>query len=434
MPLDLDWDVPLAHRQGGATYLDGIDVYYDFDWFAVLRHERAQFTRGQCVAQQVRAHCPEGKTPALLLTDRDGADEGFVETPLHLVLVLNLPEYITTSPNASLSYLASRLGSGIRRIGQLNQLADADPEEIRAFLQLQLNVDHITAWAADNEAHLEQIRDIPGVRDPGRTASVAEVVAALHAMEGVPAEVVDAVAALFGPGADRDDRLKLLRAVTEDPDGRHVTGEVVFERAADRMADTRRAVTEYEALLDAPASTETDLQQFIERNPWLLGLEYVNARPRREVPRGTLDFILERFDGFHDIMELKNPADPIIKAPDVIDGVQPSPSRYALSPDLAQALAQAHVYREILTIDAETVLRRYGLEYTRDPQVIIVIGRTPPSHRADVLRELNKSLHRVEIVPYDLLASRAAAVLDNVEKYLLAGGEAVEAEGGAEAA
>jgi len=37
-----------------------------------------------------------------------------------------------------------------------------------------------------------------------------------------------------------------------------------------------------------------------------------------------------------------------------------------------------------------------------------------------VLTEVNKSLHRVEIVPYDVLAKRADAVLDNIEKYLLA--------------
>lgn len=58
----------------------------------------------------------------------------------------------------------------------------------------------------------------------------------------------------------------------------------------------------------------------------------------------------------------------------------------------------------------------------RDPRLIIVIGKagSPPEHRQRVLLELNKSLHRVEIVPYDVLAKRATAVLDNVELYLLA--------------
>ena len=61
-----------------------------------------------------------------------------------------------------------------------------------------------------------------------------------------------------------------------------------------------------------------------------------------------------------------------------------------------------------------------------------MIGKAPPPHRLDILRELNKSLHRVEIVPYDVLAERAEAVLDNVARYVLAAGgeprESVEAE------
>lgn len=40
-----------------------------------------------------------------------------------------------------------------------------------------------------------------------------------------------------------------------------------------------------------------------------------------------------------------------------------------------------------------------------------------------LLRELNKSLHRVEIVPFDLIGQRASVVLDNVERYLGVAGD-----------
>ena len=151
----------------------------------------------------------------------------------------------------------------------------------------------------------------------------------------------------------------------------------------------------------------------------------MRVRPTRTIPRGTAsDLILERYDGFHDLLALKSPQNDIVIAPDLVDGVPPSPSAYKLSPSLAQALAQVHVYRDILTQDAGTILRRYGLDRTRDPRVIIVIGRAPLEHRAEVLRELNKSLHRMEIVPYNALAERGEAVLDNVVKYRLAAAEA----------
>jgi hypothetical protein len=98
---------------------------------------------------------------------------------------------------------------------------------------------------------------------------------------------------------------------------------------------------------------------------------------------------------------------------------------------LAQALAQIHVYRDILSAGDQTVERLYGLRNTRDPRVIIVIGQmtTLTEPRERVLRALNLSLHRVEIVPYDLLADRATVVLDNVERHLSAAEHASENSG-----
>jgi hypothetical protein len=37
------------------------------------------------------------------------------------------------------------------------------------------------------------------------------------------------------------------------------------------------------------------------------------------------------------------------------------------------------------------------------------------------MRELNRSLHRVEVVPYDVPGKRATAALANVEQYLSGG-------------
>ena len=93
---------------------------------------------------------------------------------------------------------------------------------------------------------------------------------------------------------------------------------------------------------------------------------------------------------------------------------------YALSPSLANALAQAHVYRDSLTTDDRATERNFGLRDSRDPRLVVVIGAASslPDHRLRVLRELNKSLHRVEVVPYDLLGERAESALSNVERYL----------------
>jgi hypothetical protein len=173
------------------------------------------------------------------------------------------------------------------------------------------------------------------------------------------------------------------------------------------------------------------MQTFIEDNLWLLGLDYAVMRPRKSGPSGTADFLLQRYDGFHDLLELKSPHDEIIRAPEVADGAGvPPPHEYALSKTLAQALAQAIVYRDRLTRHPDAAEEFYGLPHTRDPRLVIVIGKADPlpDHRRRVLLELNRSLHRVEVVPYDVLAKRASAVLNNIELHLLAASEASATE------
>jgi hypothetical protein len=256
-------------------------------------------------------------------------------------------------------------------------------------------------------------------------AHVNDALDALRALEGLDAELVDAIAGLVATSPDAESRLRLLRALTEDPAGRYLASDVLGERITERLADARAATSSYSELLADRSSNETDLQRFIEKNPWLLGLDYVHVRHRRALPRGTMDFILERYDGYHDLLELKSPQDPIIVAPDAVDGIPPSASEFQLSPDLAQALAQVHVYRDVLSVGRETLDELYGLRDVREPRVIIVIGQASqlPGHRRRVLRELNLSLHRVEIAPYDVIATRANTVLDNVERHLFAAEE-----------
>jgi len=259
------------------------------------------------------------------------------------------------------------------------------------------------------------------VADVGQApADVGAVAAALQALGGLDAEIIAAIESVLGRVEDREAKLAFLRALTADRLGRYVTSEVLGQRISERLGDARDVADRYARLVDDPQSTETHLQGFIEEHPWLLGLDYAQVRPRRLLPRGQMDFILERYDGYHDLLELKSPQDPIVSAPAAVDGVPPVASSFALSPDLAQALAQVHVYRD--TMSADVVDRLYGLRNTRDPRIIIVIGRAGPlpDHRGRVLRELNLSLHRVEIVPYDVLASRARTILDNVERHLTA--------------
>jgi hypothetical protein len=418
---DLNWDVPVSYRRGSPARLAGIDLYYDFPWLDHFNDARAQFKHGLCLARLVQRSCPSGLTPALLLTASDSVEERIIQTDSHFVLVVDLPRYRSQATgNAAESYYADRLGI---------QALATRPDVVNAVLT-QLSIDDITTWVSEDVNRIDQVRGIAGVRDGSSVpATAADAIAALRALDTLDASDIAALAALFGPDTDRDARMELVRRITGDPTGRYVTGQVLVQRTTDRIADARSAMSDYQQLLNDPGSNETTMQHFIESNLWLLGLDYAHMRARHQLPRGTMDFILQRFDGFHDLLELKSPQDPVIRAPVAVSGDMPaSPSGYSLSPDLAQALAQAHVYRDILSRSESISEDLYGLPHARDARLIIVIGKAEamPSECTRVLREINKSLHHVEIVPYDVLSKRANAVLDNVELYLIAADESSE--------
>lgn len=342
MSMDLGWDRQLGHRVGSAKRLAGIDLYFDFPWGVHFRDGRAQFRNGQCLARRVRASCPEGKTPALLLTDRDHIEEGTRSTDRYHVFVLNLPKYLQTSPDASLSYWADHLGPGITEISHLpDVLAEATEQQVSELIQSQLSLQHIATWVSGNRDRIQQIREIVQAERPGPAATWPEIVAAVQALGDLDAEAVAAFARLVGPGANREHRLEFVRRLTDDAIGRYLTLQVLAERTAERVADSRKVIAEYKALLEDPASLETTMQKFIEANPWLLGLEYVAIRAQQQILQGTTDFLLERVDGFHDVLELKSPHDLIIKVRGPDDASpSPSASEYSLSVDLAQALAR----------------------------------------------------------------------------------------------
>lgn len=413
------WDRPLLYRKGSPNRLRGIDLYYDFPWNQFFPDGRAQFRNGFCLAGLAQDDCPPGKTPGLLLTDRDDVPEEPIETDTHFVLVVNLPRYLAqASSDAAASYFAHKSPSGITSISRLREVTDR-PEVIQAVFDEHLDVDRIAAWAGENMGRLAQLRALTGDSQPPSPSSPASISKALRALEGLDPEIVEAIAVLLH-GADRTARLAFLSALTADQDGRYVTGEALGERILDRLSDVWAASKRFASLLANPTVGETALQAFIEEHPWLLGLDYVRVLPQKNVPRGTVDFLLERFDGYHDLLELKDPHDPIVQAPKAKDGVPPPASGYSLSPALAQALAQVEVYHEVLTESALLLEQQYGLSRTRYPRLVVVIGQAAglEPHCFRVLRNLNLSLHRIEIVPYDVLADRAKTSIRNVQAYL----------------
>lgn len=304
MRSQLDWDAPLRYRRGAHQRLRGIDVYYEFPWGRHFPDRRAQFVNGQCLADQVIEDCPDDKRPALLLTDRDDVDEGARETERAYVMVANMPRYLENAQgNPARAYLAQRLGRGITRAKRFSEVGEVDADELARVLGDRLDAEVLKSWAGENEERLELLRTI-GTPEDGeaegdeRPSDLERALAALEALEGLDLQITEAIAALVMTETDIAARAELLWALTDDSEGRLVAGETLHARASERLEDARDAAGRFDRLLKKGG--ETDIQHFLESHPWLLGLDYAQIRPRQQIPRGAVDFLLERFDGFNE--------------------------------------------------------------------------------------------------------------------------------------
>ena len=387
------WQPQLSRRTGARKLLAGLDVYHDFPWNCVIGHGKTTFTNGMDLAERIRDDCPEGMTPALLLTTRDDVEEGYLPTDdaTH-VFVIHIGRYLEkAAAGAAVNYLAGELGVSDLAAMRLARKKIPDSRQLEEILEDAVTEERLGQWAD---------------RKPERVAMLQEIVDSRTTYAGATEDIPAARRAArrflqtVGPAAVQG----VADELASTPEGRRAVTSV--NQLHGRIEDVRVAAREFRDLLAKPDASERELQKFIEENPLLLGLEYAEVMPRKQILRGEVDFLVRRHDGYHDLLELKGPHDPII----LCNGDEAYPSSYSLAPNLSQALAQVNVYREWLTATPSDTLKLYGIRRTRDPRVTIVIGLAsalPNETAGDILRHLNMTLHRMEVVPYDILSGRA---------------------------
>lgn len=411
----IDWDLPLQQRQGSRRRLGGLDVFFDFDWKDVFQHNRSAFPNGQSLADLVARECPLGKTPTLLLTRKTDVEPSILQTDDRHVVIVPIRDYLAQAGADAASTYYARLSGA--RLTQLSALVEADftPVELGHFLDHQLDGAALVRWAEASPANVTILREVLSAV----AAAPVGIAQLLQGLTSLQPEEIEAIAARIQALAGHGGLRHLLETVTESATGREATAEVLGERLEERIADARRQLAEYKELIGGVTVTETDVQRFLEQHPWIVGLTYVRARPRVEIPRGALDFVLDRYDGFLDFLELKGPGEQIVVESRDADGRPPSASAYSLGPGLSKALAQTHLYRANLD-DTRGLAAQYGLNDTRQARIMIVLGRSTDlsPNAKEILRQLNLSLHRVEVIPYDLLGERTEGWLRSIEHLL----------------
>lgn len=180
-----------------------------------------------------------------------------------------------------------------------------------------------------------------------------------------------------------------------------------------RQAYRAKAVRQFEEMLSQNL-VEAPWQQWFQRNSWVLGSQFVRVLDQRHIDTQHIsDFLMQAYDGFLDIVEIKRPDGELhFWAPSLDHG------NYVPSQHLTKAIAQASRYIYEVEREANSVkfLERVGGVKTVKPRCVLVFGRSHDwnSEQVEAYRILNCGYHNLTILTYDhvLLRARKISGLD----------------------
>jgi len=187
--------------------------------------------------------------------------------------------------------------------------------------------------------------------------------------------------------------------------------EVIPEELAAglRQASRARAVRELESMLGQDLR-EGPWQQWFQANGWVLGSQFVRILDERHIDTQHIsDFLMEAYDGFLDVVEIKRPDGGLHFWSTTVDH-----GNYVPSTDLIKATTQASRYIYEIEREANSVkfIERVGGVKTVKPRCTLVFGRSNGwnEQQTEAYRILNASFHNLTILTYDHVLARARRI------------------------
>lgn len=208
-----------------------------------------------------------------------------------------------------------------------------------------------------------------------------------------------------------------LKAIFDNPDKQKVLDFIAENNILpdDLVAGLQnqvrtKDVQEFEIMLGQNL-IEQRWQEWFECNNWVLGSEFVGILDEREIDTANItDFLMQAYDGFLDIVEIKRPEKSLRFWADNQDH-----GNYVPSSDLTKAITQATKYVYEVEREANSVkfLERVGNIKTIKPRCILIFGRSCGwnSEQKEAYRILNSSYHNLTIMTYDHVLGRAKRIL-----------------------
>lgn len=176
-------------------------------------------------------------------------------------------------------------------------------------------------------------------------------------------------------------------------------GKLREERFLISLEDFKKDIKDFKSLLKEK-NKERDIQLWLYEHPWVFGPNYVEGSKEEINSKGDrIDFLLQRYDTYYDVIELKLPSCPIFVGEKEDVPEQDISRKYNMSADLKNAISQVIGYLETYEIDKTNIKWKKGITIHK-PKGIIVVGRTEEETRR-ALKSLNSYLHDIEILTYD---------------------------------
>ena len=201
------------------------------------------------------------------------------------------------------------------------------------------------------------------------------------------------------------DKQKLINFV--------LSNDVIPEELEAGLLHAKRvkAIGKYGSMLENDL-LESDWQKWFESNSWVLGSDFVRILDERSIDAQNItDFLMEAYDGFLDIIEIKRPEGGMSFWAKATDH-----GNYVPSTDLIKAVTQASAYIFEVEREANSIkfLERVDGVKTIKPRCIIIFGRSNDwnEKQIEAFRILNSGYHNLTIMTYDHVLQRAKRIID----------------------
>lgn len=218
-------------------------------------------------------------------------------------------------------------------------------------------------------------------------------------------EKVEHIRAVF----DNPDKMTLLKFIT---DNNLLPQDLLVDLEHKKRVD---AIGEFETMLSQDL-LEDKWQAWFAKNEWVLGTEFVQIIGERDIDTEHItDYLMQAYDGFVDIVEIKRPDGGLHFWANTQDHGNHVPSS-----DLIKAITQATRYIFEVEREANSVkfLERTGNVKTVKPRCVLVFGRSQNwnDEQKESYRILNASYHNLTVMTYDHVLARARRIVGITEQ------------------